>query len=370
MHGCELPGGRTLSRRAFVGGVAAAAIGLEGRIVRAGASGRGAQAAPTLITNPRRVFKTADPGREQTETWIFSLAVVTESDEALEPLGMRAVLRRGAAEVKQVEHGPQAAAALRSGQGVVRMRATAEHPEPRFVPLGLRLGFTEPRALGVDRVDLELSVRAASGGEIRLPLAVPVGTYAQKTALLFPFRGPGVISSGGAANGGHANRSGQFAIDALGLSPLYAPMSGVPEGTNPAYAGWGRPILAPADGVVVVARGDRPDQPVPEVSDPRFYAPEHPQGGDPGNHVVIDHGNAEFSMLAHFRQGSLAVAVGDRVSRGQQIALLGNSGDSSGPHVHHQLQDGPDWQAADALPRRFDNVDAQFLVKGTWFNAR
>jgi murein DD-endopeptidase MepM/ murein hydrolase activator NlpD len=351
--------------------MAAAAVGLGGRGEQVGVlRGVWQPNAPSLITNPRRVFKAANPGREQTETWIFSLAVISESDEAMEPVTMRAVLRRAGAAVKEVDHETAAVTAMRLGQGVTRLPATAEHPEPRFAPLALRLGFTEPRALAVDGVDLELRVRSASGPETALSTHVPVGTYQQKTALLFPFRGPGMIASGGAANGGHANRSGQFAIDALGLSPLYAPMSGAPEGTNPSYAGWGRPILAPADGVIVVARRDRPDQPKPEVSDPHYYAPEHPQGGDPGNHVVIDHGNGEFSLLAHFQQGSLTVGVGDCVTRGQSIALLGNSGDSSGPHVHHQLQDGPDWQASDALPRRFDNVSAEFLVKGTWFEAK
>ena len=129
-------------------------------------------------------------------------------------------------------------------------------------------------------------------------------------------------------------------------------------------------MLAPADGIVVRARGDRPDQPLPETSDPRYYAPEYPNGGDVGNTVTIDHGNGEFSMLAHFRAGSLRVKVGDRVRQGQSLAALGNSGDTSGPHVHYQLQTGPDWEYADALPVKFTNVDQPSLVRGTYFDAK
>ncbi|MGH8073499.1 MAG: peptidoglycan DD-metalloendopeptidase family protein [Lysobacter sp.] len=68
---------------------------------------------------------------------------------------------------------------------------------------------------------------------------------------------------------------------------------------------------------------------------------EFPNGGDPGNHVVIHHSNGEFSLLCHMQHGSLKVAEGQQVEQEQEIGLLGSSGDSSSPHVHHQLQDGP-----------------------------
>lgn len=62
--------------------------------------------------------------------------------------------------------------------------------------------------------------------------------------------------------------------------------------------------------------------------------------------------------------GSLAVAEGERVQRGQGIGRLGNSGDSFAPHVHYQLQDGPNWQSASGLPCRFSNIAAQRLERG------
>jgi murein DD-endopeptidase MepM/ murein hydrolase activator NlpD len=128
--------------------------------------------------------------------------------------------------------------------------------------------------------------------------------------------------------------------------------------------------MAPADGRIVRARSDRPDQPVADVSDPHYYAPEYPNGGDPGNHLIIDHGNGEFSMMAHFQAGSMLVGIGDQVRQRQVLGKLGHSGDTSGPHLHYQLQAGPDWEFADALPFRFGNVDEPFLDRGTYFEAR
>ena len=78
-------------------------------------------------------------------------------------------------------------------------------------------------------------------------------------------------------------------------------------------------------------RDDRPDQSVADTSDPRYYAPEYKQGGDPGNFLIIDHGHDEFSMIAHFEAHSILVKTGDRVHQGKPLGKLGHSGDTSGP---------------------------------------
>jgi hypothetical protein len=192
--------------------------------------------------------------------------------------------------------------------------------------------------------------------------------HEQRTALIFPFRGPGLIVQAGAANGGHRNSSGLFALDALGLAPNYGPQLASASDAPQDYAGFGRQLVAPGSGVVVHARGDRPDQPkTGEVKDDYLLA-EDPSG-DPGNHLIIDHENGEFSMIAHLRANSLSVDAGDRVSQGQPIGQLGNSGNSFGPHVHYQLQDGPDRNTAAGLPCKFANVAADPLDRGAFFTA-
>ncbi|QNN83622.1 M23 family metallopeptidase [Brachybacterium sp. Z12] len=84
-------------------------------------------------------------------------------------------------------------------------------------------------------------------------------------------------------------------------------------------------VLLRADGAGLAARADGP-------------APDVPPDG-----TVV-------AVLAHLRRGSLQVAPGERVAAGQQLAECGNSGNSSDPHVHFQLMDGPDITTAHGLP--------------------
>ncbi len=90
----------------------------------------------------------------------------------------------------------------------------------------------------------------------------------------------------------------------------------------------GVPVLAAAPGTV---RGVRDGMPDIAISDPAAPALG---GRDCGNGVAIDHGNGWESQYCHLRQGSLAVAPGDRVEAGQQIGLVGLSGNTEFPHVH------------------------------------
>ncbi|MFD8231046.1 M23 family metallopeptidase [Streptomyces sp. NPDC059696] len=69
-----------------------------------------------------------------------------------------------------------------------------------------------------------------------------------------------------------------------------------------------------------------------------------------GNHVVLDLGDGAYAAYAHLRRGSLTVREGDRVRAGQPIARCGNSGNSSEPHLHFQLMDAPDPDAARGIP--------------------
>jgi hypothetical protein len=96
------------------------------------------------------------------------------------------------------------------------------------------------------------------------------------------------------------------------------------------YAAYGSALSAPCDGVVVAAVDGLPDE-VP--GRPRYGPPE-------GNHVRIDTGH-ETVLLAHLKPGSLRVATGDTVRVGQHLAEVGNSGNTTEPHLHlHAERDG------------------------------
>jgi len=324
-------------------------------------------AAPRLLTLPTQLYSTVVNAKEGSAGWMFFLILEAADERAVTPSELTLTyLSKG----KPVRVETLNAAALqavdKTNYPPARLTGAAPSP-PVFWPHAFRMQANVPAALHVDALDAKLRIAVGGKKSSVVQATIPIRTFEQKTALVFPFRGKGIVSQGGAFEVGHRNRSGLYAIDAIGLTDTYAPVIRGNDAIQD-YAGWGRTIIAPAAGKIVHARNDRPDQPVDGKSDPAFFAPEYPDGGDPGNSVVIDHGNGEFSLLAHLQHGSVRVAVGDAVTQGQAIALLGNSGDTSGPHVHFQLQDGPRWEFSNALPAQFGNVKQ--ASKGSYFDAQ
>src|ERR671921_1333613 len=97
------------------------------------------------------------------------------------------------------------------------------------------------------------------------------------------------------------------------------------------WYGFGDPVLAPADGTVVSVSDIHPDEPIGKTGVTPPY----------GNHITLEIGNHRYAIMAHLKQGSARVSEGERVRLGQQIAAVGDSGDSLGPHLHFHIQDGP-----------------------------
>jgi hypothetical protein len=109
------------------------------------------------------------------------------------------------------------------------------------------------------------------------------------------------------------------------------------------YYAFGRPILAPGDGVVVQVRDGERDGPWPGVVDP--FARDAR-----GNFVVIRHGPRAYSLLAHLQRGSVCVRAGETVREGQTIGRCGNSGHSTEPHLHVHVQDQANFYLAAGVP--------------------
>ncbi len=82
-----------------------------------------------------------------------------------------------------------------------------------------------------------------------------------------------------------------------------------------------------------------------------------------GNVVVIDHGNGEYSMLAHMQQGSVHVKPGDTVKAGQTVGAMGFSGDAFLVHLHYDLKNGSGFDA-DGLPSPFNRFER--LTGASW----
>lgn len=74
-----------------------------------------------------------------------------------------------------------------------------------------------------------------------------------------------------------------------------------------------------------------------------------------GNYVVIEHPNKEYSMMAHFKKGSIIVKKGEFVKEGQLLGQCGNSGNSSEAHIHFQVMDNPQFEKAKSIRIQFQN---------------
>ncbi|WP_372921460.1 peptidoglycan DD-metalloendopeptidase family protein [Roseovarius sp.] len=151
----------------------------------------------------------------------------------------------------------------------------------------------------------------------------------------------------------HAGFGGSgYGVDLIAVNRWGFRTAGIQPSEPSAYAIFGTPVLAPCAGEVVVAKGDRPDMPVPMVDD----------GYPAGNHVLLRCAGIDI-LLGHFRQGSVRVATGDSVVSGQQIGEVGNSGETGEPHlhIHAQLPGTPERPfSGTPVPIRFQG---RFLVR-------
>jgi len=148
-------------------------------------------------------------------------------------------------------------------------------------------------------------------------------------------------------------RGNAWAIDFVAIDGFGLRATGFMPADPARYRVFGVPVLAPCNGQVVQAVGDLPDMPVPEI-DRQHLA---------GNHVILACDGAHI-VMAHFRHGSLQVAIGDDVLLGQRLAAVGNSGGSNEPHLHiHAQRSGPPGapMGGEPLPIAFDG---RFLVRG------
>ncbi len=155
----------------------------------------------------------------------------------------------------------------------------------------------------------------------------------QGVVLAAPFRGEWLVFHGGRSGLLNAHYGYPSERDALDLERL----AGGQERTGgervlESYPSWNQTLYAPADGKVARVVNDQRDN-APGDTDDRKPA---------GNHLVLDLGNGRFVLMAHLQQGSVTVKLGEQVQAGQPLARCGNSGNTSGPHLHLQVQNQVD----------------------------
>ena len=178
--------------------------------------------------------------------------------------------------------------------------------------------------------------------------------YTCKSDYILPFTGKWTVVNGGSdkrLSHSWGMPSQRYAYDFIMMDDEGNYFSGDNKSVQ-SYFCYGKDIIAPADGEVVKAVGKYKDSYVDgkyaycDASDIR------------GNYVIIKHNDSEHSLIAHIMPGSLSVKTGDKVKQGEIIAKCGNSGNSSMPHIHFQLQLGKNFYTSAGLPIVFNNIIA------------
>jgi hypothetical protein len=176
-----------------------------------------------------------------------------------------------------------------------------------------------------------------------------------------PLEGPGWVAVNGCCDSTTHMRSIQpvngslylaqrFAIDWMKIDEENRLFVGAPKDVN-SYFGYGQNVLAVAN-ARVVAVVDKFKNQIPGVLPTKITLEEID-----GNHVVLDLGNGQYVFYAHMQPNSIIVKEGDTVKKGQVIGRLGNTGNTSAPHMHLHVMAQPYTLGSNGLPYVFDQFN-------------
>ena len=126
--------------------------------------------------------------------------------------------------------------------------------------------------------------------------------------------------------------------------------------SNEDYYAFGKELYAPCDGEVVLVVDGVKDN-IPGVLNPIYI---------PGNTVIIKTATGEYAFFAHFKQHSIVVMQGQKVTTGALLGLCGNSGNSSEPHLHFHLQNTEDMTKATGAKCFFDQLKVNGVLKSDY----
>jgi hypothetical protein len=196
-------------------------------------------------------------------------------------------------------------------------------------------------------------------------VTIPIIQYRNSNLYTFPLKGSWYVMGSWVDPHNHRMMSSQeFAYDFIILnSDLREPSK--EKKLNTEFSCYGEDIFAIADGKLVACYGSIPEN-----------ARSHSLPGREmlidlvrkyghlaalfGNYVIIKHSEGEYSFYGHLIPNSLRIKQGDKVTRGERIGKVGNSGNSEAPHLHFQLMDGPDFLESRGLPCYFTNTTDTF----------
>lgn len=149
--------------------------------------------------------------------------------------------------------------------------------------------------------------------------------------------------------GGVPSIAQRFAIDYVMADDDHKTFTG-DRLLNSSYHAYGREAIGVAEGRVVATRDSIPEN-VPGITSRAVPITLETVGG---NYVILDIGAGRYAFYAHLQPGSLRVKTGDRVKRGQVVGLVGNSGNSTEPHLHFHIADGTTPLQSEGIPYLHD----------------
>jgi murein DD-endopeptidase MepM/ murein hydrolase activator NlpD len=178
-----------------------------------------------------------------------------------------------------------------------------------------------------------------------------------------PLRGGPWLAANGPSNssghrralitsGGTPAIAQRFAIDYVKVNDHNTTYDG-DKLKNESYGAEANDALAVANGRVVAVKDSIPEN-VPGVNSRAVPITLETVGG---NHVIVDIGGGHYAFYAHLKPGSIRVRVGDRVKRGQVLGLVGNSGNSTEPHLHFHVSDANSPLGSEGVPYVYDSFD-------------
>jgi murein DD-endopeptidase MepM/ murein hydrolase activator NlpD len=176
-----------------------------------------------------------------------------------------------------------------------------------------------------------------------------------KTAMSLPFKGEWYINAGGDTK--EQNQHLEALAQRRAFDIVIRDKNGKTYRNkgerNEDYYAFGQELYAPCAGEVIMAIDGLFDNVPGDMN--RMYVP--------GNSVVIKSADSEYIFFAHFKQGSVKVKKGQKVTKGTLLGLCGNSGNSSEPHLHFHIQDGPDINTAVGKKCYFDAIKVDGVLK-------
>ncbi len=178
--------------------------------------------------------------------------------------------------------------------------------------------------------------------------------YQTKTDLILPFNGTWMVSNGGrdSSTNSHNRPAEQGPQNQLYAYDFRNEHTGSGEKLED-YDVFGKEVLSPGDGTVIQVINGAID----------VLPGERDRSVGVGNAIIIDHKNGEYSLLCHFKYNSIKVQVGDKVTQGEVIGLCGNTGNTTQPHIHFNLQDGPLMHKSNGLPAQFRKINVDDEIK-------